>query len=68
MSGNKEEAFADLVRQYENEWVAIIETEGSESVVGHGSTALEAANEAKEKGYAQAILFKVPSFSSRFVY
>ncbi len=68
MSVNKEEAFAELVRQYENMWVALIETDGGEFVVGHGSTAVEAANEAKEKGYSQAILFRVPSFSSRFVY
>jgi hypothetical protein len=67
-SVSKEEAFAELVRQYENMWVALIETDGGESVVGHGSTAVEAANEAKENGYSQVILFRVPSFTSRFVY
>lgn len=64
----KEEAFADLVRDYENLWVAIIEQDGVEHVVGHGATAVQAANEATEKGHPQAMLFKVPSFKSRFIY
>jgi uncharacterized protein DUF5678 len=68
LTANKEEAFAQLVREYENEWVAIIESNGEEFVVGHGLTAVQAANQAKEKGYSQPLLFKVPSFDSRFVY
>lgn len=64
---DKENAFADLVRDYENSWVAIIEKDGVEFVVGTGSTAVEAANEATEKGHPQAMLFKVPSFHSRFI-
>ncbi|HET6979698.1 MAG TPA: DUF5678 domain-containing protein [Pyrinomonadaceae bacterium] len=67
-AANKEEAFAELVRQYEDMWVALIETDGCEHVVGHGSTAVEAANDAKQNGHSEPTLFKVPSFSSRFVY
>jgi heterodisulfide reductase subunit A-like polyferredoxin len=63
-AANKEEAFAELVSGYENEWVAIIEIKGEEFVVGHGPTAVQAANQATEKGYSQALLFKVPSFSA----
>ncbi len=65
---NKEEAFAELVREYENSWVAIIEEDGKECVVGHGSTAVEAATEASAKGYPQVLLFRVPSFDTRFIY
>ena len=65
---NKEEAFAELVREYENMWVAIIEKDGKECVVGQGATAVEAANEASAKGYPQVLLFKVPSFDTRFIY
>jgi hypothetical protein len=71
---SKEDAFADLVRPYENMWVAIIEEDGVEYIVGHGSTAVEAANEATDKGYPQpqATLFRVPPFStppnSRFIF
>ena len=64
----KEEAFAELVQDYENLWVAIIEKDGVQHVVGHGTTAVQAANEAYKKGHSQPLLFKVPSFSTRFVY
>jgi hypothetical protein len=67
-AANKEEAFAELVREYENLWVAIVERDGVQYVVGHGSTAVQANNEATEKGYPQPMLFKVPSFKSRFIY
>lgn len=65
---DKETAFADLIREYENLWVAIVERDGVEFIVGHGQTAVLAANEAKEKGYPLAMLFKVPSFKTRFVF
>jgi hypothetical protein len=65
---NNEEAFAELVRDYENSWVAIAEEDGKECVVGHGSTAVEAANQASVKGYPQVLLFRVPSFDTRFIY
>jgi len=68
MVATKEEAFAELVREYENMWVAIIEVDGVEFVAGYGPTAVEAASEAAKKGHAQAMLFKVPSSKSRFVY
>jgi len=65
---NKEEAFAELVRGYENLWVAIVEKDGVECVVGNGNTAVEAVDEAKQNGHAQVMLFKVPSFETRVVY
>jgi uncharacterized protein DUF5678 len=64
----KEEAFAELVREYENLWVAIVEKNGVEYVVGHGETAVQASDEATKKGHSQPMLFKVPSFKTRFVY
>jgi hypothetical protein len=63
----KEEAFADLIRDYENLWVAIAEKDGAEFIAGSGLTAVNAVNEATEKGYPEAMLFKVPSFKTRFV-
>lgn len=65
---DKETAFAEVIRDYENLWVAIVEKDGVEFVMGHGQTAVQAAKEASEKGYPQAMLFKVPSFKRRFVY
>jgi hypothetical protein len=68
MPADKETAFAELIRDYESLWVAIVESDGVEFVVGSGPTAVQASNEAKEKGYRQATLFKVPSFKARFIY
>lgn len=65
---DKESAFAELVRGHENQWVAIIETDGIEFVVGTGQTAVEAAKDAAAKGHPQAMLFRVPSSDVRFVY
>jgi hypothetical protein len=65
---DKESAFADLVRDHENQWVAIIERDGVEFVVGTGNTAVEAVKEASAKGHPQAMLFKVPSFKTRFIF
>jgi len=64
----KEEAFADLVREYENQWVAIIETDGKESIVGAGTTPKEALAQAREKGFTDVLLFSVPSFSHSLAY
>ena len=65
---DKEDAFADLVKDYEDQWVAIIENDGVESIVGSGATAVQAANQAAEHGHPLARLVKVPSFDIRFVY
>ncbi|HKZ79530.1 MAG TPA: DUF5678 domain-containing protein [Pyrinomonadaceae bacterium] len=65
---DKETAFAELVRNYENQWIAIEDRGDVEVIVGAGQTAVEAAKEASDKGYPQAVLFKVPSFKARFVF
>jgi uncharacterized protein DUF5678 len=64
---DKESAFADLIKDYENLWIAIVEQDGIESVVGAGKTAVEAISDAKAKGHPQAMLCKVPRFESRFI-
>jgi hypothetical protein len=65
---DKETAFAERVRPYENKWVALVEKEGEDFVVGSGTTPTEALTEAKKNGFATAILFSVPSFSDVFAY
>ena len=64
---DKETAFADLIRDHENQWVAIDDRDGVEFIVGSGKDAVEAANDAEAKGFPDALLFKVPSFTSTFV-
>ena len=64
---DKETAFAKLIRDHEDQWVAIDERDGVEFIVGHGKDAVEAALEADAKGFPNAMLFKVPSFTSTFI-
>jgi hypothetical protein len=64
----KEEAFAELIREYENLWVALIEKDGKEFIVGSGETPTEALSQARAKGFVNAVLFSVPSFSHAFIY
>ncbi|MDX6444060.1 MAG: hypothetical protein QOH71_1134 [Blastocatellia bacterium] len=63
----KETAFAELIREHEDQWVAIDERDGVEFIVGHGKDAVEAAHDADTKGFPGAMLFKVPSFTSTFI-
>lgn len=65
---DKETAFAELVRDYENLWVAIIEQDGQELIAGSGGTPTEALKEARAKGFSDAVLFSVPSFTQAFIY
>jgi hypothetical protein len=63
----QEMAFVEALRDYEDRWVAIIESDGTETVVGSGQDALEALSDAKTKGFENAILFRVPPFNTTFI-
>jgi hypothetical protein len=65
---DKESAFADVIKDFENQWVAITEKDGVEFVVGAGETAVEAVREATNQGYPQAMLFRVPTFKARLIF
>ncbi len=54
--------FPEIIKGFENKWVAIAEVDGKETVVGSGDDATEATREAKDRGFLQTFLFKVPSF------
>lgn len=54
--------FPNLIREYENKWVAIVEVDGKETIVGSGDDASEATRQARSRGFLETILFKVPSF------
>ena len=64
---DNETAFAELLREYEDQWVAIDERDGVRFIVGSGKDAVEAAKAADAKGFPDAVLFRVPSFSSTFI-
>ena len=64
----QEMAFVEALRQHENRWVAFIEVEGAEIIVGSGRDAVEALAEAEAKGFADVVLMKVPSFNSSLIF
>ena len=55
-------AFLAQLEQHENEWVAFIQEDGAETVVGSGKDAVEASRAAEERGFPDAVLMKVPRF------
>ncbi len=64
---DKDTEFAELVRGYENQWIALNERDGVKVIVGSGSDAVEAAKAAESNGFPDAVLFRVPSFTSTFI-
>ena len=63
----QEMAFVDAMREYEDRWVAIVESGGNETIVGSGRDAVEALDDAKAKGFENAVLFRVPPFNTTFI-
>ena len=55
-------AFLKQLEEHENEWVAFIQEDGAETVVGSGKDAVEASRAAKERGFPDAVLMKVRRF------
>ncbi|HYR74198.1 MAG TPA: DUF5678 domain-containing protein [Pyrinomonadaceae bacterium] len=55
-------AFLGQLEEHENEWVAFIQEDGAEIVVGSGKDAVEAIQEAEKRGFPDAVLMKVPPF------
>jgi len=64
---DRETEFAELVRKYENQWIALDERDGVKVIVGSGRDAIEAAQTAEVNGFPNAVLFRVPSFTSTFI-
>ena len=62
-----ENAFANMVKDYENQWIVFIERDGMRVIVGSGQNAVEAVASAEANGFPNAILFKVPSLRTTFV-
>ncbi len=67
MATQTEEQEMAFVEALENRWVAFIEKEGNEIIVGSGADAVEALAEAEAKGFPDAVLFKVPPFNTALV-
>lgn len=63
---NTKDPLEDELGQYQSKWVAILESE--RKVVGSGDTALQAKQEAENKGYSETALLKVPAARKLYVY
>ncbi len=64
---DKETAFLKELEKHENKWVAIIESDSTKIVVGSGKDAVEAMNEAENKGFGDAFLLKVQPFDRGYI-
>ena len=60
-------AFLKQLEQHEDEWVAFIEKDGAEIVVGSGKDAVEAIRDAETQGFPNAVLMKVPPFDKALI-
>lgn len=60
-------AFLKQLEEHENEWVAFVEKDGAEIVVGSGKDAVEAIRDAETQGFSNAVLMKVPSFDKGLI-
>jgi hypothetical protein len=63
----KELALLKQLEEPEDKWVAFIEQDGAEIVVGSGKDAVEASRDAEERGFPDAVLMKVPPFARGFI-
>jgi len=63
----KELAFLRQLEEHEDKWIAFVEKDGAEIVVGSGQDAVEAMNQAEKEGYPDAVLFRVPRFDRHYV-
>lgn len=64
MVEEKEMAFLEELRKYENRWVAVLESEDEEIIVGSGGDAVEAKSDAIAKGFSDVVLFWVRPFGA----
>ena len=63
----KELAFLRQMEDHEDEWIAFVEKDGAEIIVGSGRDAVEASRRAEEAGYPDAVLFRVPRFDTSYI-
>ena len=61
----KQELSYELMK-YENRWVAILEPE--ERIVGAGSDAYEAQQDAERNGYSEVLLLRVRSVENSYAF
>lgn len=58
-------ALTEQFKQYEDKWVAILESE--RRIVGNGADPLEAKVDAERNAYSETTLFQVPTFDQLYI-
>jgi hypothetical protein len=59
--------YLNELRKYESQWVAVVESEDGDIIVGNGKDAVEAKRNALEKGFDDVVLFWVRPSDTRHV-
>jgi hypothetical protein len=67
MIEERELAFLEELKKYENKWVAIYERDAGEVIVGSGDDAVEAMRQAEASGFSDAVLMKVTAFDTGYI-
>jgi hypothetical protein len=60
----KEATYLKELRKYENKWVAVLEAEDGDIIVGSGKDAVEAKRDSLSKGFDDVVLFWVRPFGA----
>jgi hypothetical protein len=60
-------AYLDELRKHENRWVAVLESEGEDIIVGSGKDAVEAKHNAQKNGFKDVVLFWVRPFNAGYL-
>jgi hypothetical protein len=66
LSERKVEYLKEL-RKHESKWVAVLRSGDGDIVVGSGIDAVEAKQDAREKGFTDVVLFWVRPFNGRYI-
>ena len=67
MTEDTDSMFVEDLNGYEGKWLALIESDGSQTIVGSGNDAEQAMSEATAKGFGEAFLYKVFPFDQSYV-
>jgi hypothetical protein len=67
MIEERELAFLEELKKYENKWVAVRESDGREMVVGSGDDAVQAMREAEANGFGDAFLMHIDPFDKGYI-
>jgi hypothetical protein len=67
MIEERELAFLEELKKHENKWVALVESDGAEVIVGSGDDAVQATRDAEAKGFKDAVLYRVQPFDRGYI-